>query len=124
MRRCKQEVGLRQHRFRDSRLLAQTDQLVQTCLGMQNIRFRASTAQHCVRITQNLKNAPDSPFTSGNDFDLDGLCISLAAFRQLRRFIRQRECEQKRQVFAEIRHSWFRRNAHTAKLLLLLNNER
>ncbi|KRZ67375.1 hypothetical protein T10_2170 [Trichinella papuae] len=32
----------------------QTGELVQTCLEMQNIRFHASTVQHCVRITRNL----------------------------------------------------------------------
>ncbi|KRX25869.1 hypothetical protein T07_12550 [Trichinella nelsoni] len=74
-RRCEQEVGLLQHRSRDSRRLLQTGQLVQTCLEVQNFRFHASTAQYCVRRTQNheativTKDAPGSPSTSGNDFD-------------------------------------------------------
>ncbi|KRZ70413.1 hypothetical protein T10_1017 [Trichinella papuae] len=42
-RRCEREVGLRQHRFRDSRRLAQTGQLVWTC---PDFRFHASTIQN------------------------------------------------------------------------------
>ncbi|KRZ86204.1 hypothetical protein T08_7790 [Trichinella sp. T8] len=63
--RCEREVGLRQHRFNDSRHLLQTGQPVQTCLEVQNSRFHASTVEHCVRIMKNL-NAPDSPSTAGS----------------------------------------------------------
>ncbi|KRZ64037.1 hypothetical protein T10_6382 [Trichinella papuae] len=41
--RCEREVGLRQHRFRDSRRLIQTGQPVRTC---PDFRFHASTIQN------------------------------------------------------------------------------
>ncbi|XP_003371668.1 conserved hypothetical protein [Trichinella spiralis] len=48
-RRCEREVSLRQHRFRNSRRLTQTGQLVRTCVKVENFRFHASIIQQSVR---------------------------------------------------------------------------